>query len=86
MTKVTKIKVKQNDAFSEEIDLGAKASNISLSSGEDLETKLNNIQADINTVNQAKYLKEEDLVAITDAEIDAIVNGSSWYPEPSLPE
>ena len=60
MSKVTKLKVKQPDGnFSADIDLGAKAANITLEAGSDLETKLGEVDSSIVTINSAGYITKD---------------------------
>lgn len=71
MSKVTKLKVKQPDGnFSADIDLGAKAANITLEAGSDLETKLGEIDSSIAAINSAGYITKEvnDLTNYTTTE------------------
>ena len=71
MSKVTKLKVKQPDGnFSADIDLGAKASNVVLTEGKDLETKLGEVDQSIASLNSAGYITKEvnDLTNYTTTE------------------
>ena len=62
MSKVTKIKVKQPDgSFSNDIDLGAKASNITLEAGMDLETKLGEMNSNLDNFETYKTTTDKRL-------------------------